>query len=73
MPLTKFRIYLQIQTSQKNGTEGTYPNIVKAYMISHVQTLFSMVRTDISKIRNQMGGKSTLTTIIQQSFKAHYN
>ena len=33
-----------IKTLQKMGIEGTYLNIVKAYMISLQQTLFSMVR-----------------------------
>ena len=33
-----------IKTLQKIGMEGTYLNIVKPYMISLEQTLFSMVR-----------------------------
>ena len=33
-----------IKTFQKMGTEGTYLNTVKAYMISLQQTLFSMVK-----------------------------
>ena len=33
-----------IKTLQKMGTEGTYLNIVKPYMISPQQILFSMVK-----------------------------
>ena len=51
-PLTKFRTLkkkiqdlFMIKTLQKMGIEGTYLNIVKPYMISLQQTLFSMVKT----------------------------
>ena len=50
-PLTKFRTLkkkiqdlFMIKTLQKMGIEGTYLNIVKPYMISLQQTLFSMVK-----------------------------
>ena len=40
----KIQYPLMMKTLQKIGIEGTYLNIVKAYMISLQQTLFSMVR-----------------------------
>ena len=36
---------IQHQTLQKMGIEGTYLNIVKPYMISLQQTLFSMLKS----------------------------
>ena len=39
----KIQYPLMMKTLQKIGIEGTYLNIVKAYMISLQQTLFSVV------------------------------
>ena len=40
----KIQDLFMIKTLQKMGIEGTYLNIVKPYMISLQQTLFSMVK-----------------------------
>ena len=40
----KIQHLFMIKTLQKMGIEGTYLNIVKPYMISLQQTLFSMVK-----------------------------
>ena len=42
--LDKIQHPFMIKTLQKMGTEGTYLNIVRPYMINPQQTLFSMVK-----------------------------
>ena len=40
----KIQQLFMIQTIQKMGIEGSYLNIIKAFMMSIPQTLFSMVK-----------------------------
>ena len=40
----KIQHLFMVKTFQKMGTEGTYLNVVKAYMLSPQQTLFTVVR-----------------------------
>ena len=58
-----------IKTPQKAGIEGTYLNIIKAYMINPQKTLSSSEKVEsISpKVRNKTR-VPTLTTTIQHSF-----
>ena len=56
-----------IKTFQKMGTEGTYLNTVKAYMISLQQTLLSMVESIPPKIRNEIKVPTFITTIQHSS------
>ena len=41
----KIQYPFMIKTLQKMGIEGTYLNIVRSYMISLQETLFSMVKS----------------------------
>ena len=56
-----------IKTFQKMGTERTYLNTVKAYMISLQQTLLSMVESIPPKIRNEIKVPTFITTIQHSS------
>ena len=59
----KIQQQFMIKTLQKVGIEGTYLNIIKAYMTANI---ILNAESSFSKIRN-MTSVSTLTTIIQHS------